>query len=110
VIKRQGDILFVPVDEWSSDRLNRAEVDEETDIIESGVVAEGEATGHAHRVRAAAGVAVVAIMADLFIRSQEGENIHIDHEEHDTITLPPGDYQVVRQREYGPDANRLVHD
>jgi hypothetical protein len=38
------------------------------------------------------------------------EGASVVHDEHDTITLPPGDYEVVRQREYQPEAPQWVAD
>lgn len=62
------------------------------------VVAEGEATGHAHRVRGA-GVA-------LHDRSEDTGRIELDvpaggtisHEEHRMLVLVPGRYEVRHQR------------
>jgi hypothetical protein len=34
----------------------------------------------------------------------------VDHEEHATVMLPAGEYQVVRQREYEPAGWRQVAD
>ena len=34
----------------------------------------------------------------------------LEHQEHTALVLDPGDYQVVRQREYSPDAIRRVED
>lgn len=36
--------------------------------------------------------------------------VALRHEEHAPIPLPPGDYQVIRQREYDPEKSRLVAD
>lgn len=42
------------------------------------------------------------------IETQAG--VQVTHEEHGAIVLPPGDYVVRRQREYAPEAIRLVAD
>jgi hypothetical protein len=73
------------------------------------VLAEGELTGHCHRIE---GVDV----AELF--ESEGqrflmvlaESARIVHEEHKTITLPRGTYRVWGQREYTPQAIVRVRD
>jgi hypothetical protein len=39
-----------------------------------------------------------------------GEPAALEHDEHDTITLPPGSYRIVRQREYAPEEIRYVAD
>lgn len=61
------------------------------------VLAEGEATGHAHAIRA--GFAQIYLLgAVMYLRAlHEAE---IEHEEHGRIILPPGDYIVRRKREY----------
>jgi hypothetical protein len=90
---RQGDVLLIPVEE----------VPDEGFLIELSsriVLAEGETTGHAH--------AVLGDGVELF--EMDGETRYIDvvgpaelvHEEHETISLQPGAYEVRRQREYAP--------
>jgi hypothetical protein len=103
---RQGDILFLPVAAIPRG-LQRVP-------LENGrvVVAHGEATGHTHAV---VGPEVEFLAADLediaqrFLRI-ESEAAEVRHEEHGTITLPPGDYEVRRQREYAPEAPVYVAD
>ena len=103
---RQGDILFVKVDELPAEAKKKYD----------GVVARGETTGHAHRVdagnlfalantrmtNAIGGVAVAE--ADLFVGVPEGADVpsRIVHEEHAPITLEPGVWRVYRQREFDP--------
>jgi len=63
------------------------------------VLATGEATGHAHVVRGG-NCRVVRWSDGTFLELTEpGE---LCHEEHSTISLAPGKYRVVRQREYQP--------
>ncbi|OGT54434.1 MAG: hypothetical protein A3E01_02990 [Gammaproteobacteria bacterium RIFCSPHIGHO2_12_FULL_63_22] len=38
------------------------------------------------------------------------EGVALDHEEHTRIVIPPGDYRIVQQREYSPEAIRNVAD
>ena len=87
---RHGDVLILdpkPLPEAATKRL-------------SNVVAEGEATGHAHRLVGGEvwgdgenGLMVVA-----------GDGAKLTHEEHATLPLPPtqqGDaYPIIIQREY----------
>ncbi len=72
------------------------------------ILAEGEVTGHAH--------AIVDDEATL-VRSSDGRTfLRLDapatvvHEEHAPINLAPGAYEVIRQREYSPEAIRNVAD
>lgn len=73
------------------------------------VLAYGEVTGHKHAIKDK--------NASLF-REQQGNKIfllvrkevELNHEEHSTIILPIGNYEVVRQREYTPNEIRRVAD
>ena len=90
---RQGDVLLVPVDEVPE----RAKP-----VARDGgrvVLAWGEVTGHAHAIRAAA-AQLVAVDEERFLRV--GAPVTLDHEEHAQITVEPGVYRVVIQREYVP--------
>jgi hypothetical protein len=104
---RQGDVLVVPVPPQAlptdlmpapRDRRNRM------------VLALGEATGHAHVVTGE-GVALLCPQDDpgqLYL-TIEGYG-RLVHDEHGPIALGPGNYRVVRQREYTPGAIRPVAD
>ncbi len=75
------------------------------------ILAYGEVTGHAHAVIGDDVGFFAADLADLeqrFLRIES--EAQVVHEEHSTITLPPGNYRVVRQREYTPEAIRNVAD
>jgi hypothetical protein len=71
------------------------------------VLAEGEATGHAHAIRAA-GVALCMYGIQRILEVQREAILR--HEEHADIILPPGNYEVIRQREYTPGEIRQVAD
>lgn len=74
------------------------------------ILAEGEVTGHAHAVlERGAELYSVADEADMWLRVGAG-GAAVVHEEHGTITLPPGAYRVRRQREYSPQEIRRVAD
>ena len=99
---RQGDVMFMKVGELPDSAARREHL----------VLAEGEMTGHAHRVEDPE-------TAELF---QEGDTLYLRitaskakvvHEEHGTIELVKGLYKVWKQREYSPGSlnnNRLVVD
>jgi hypothetical protein len=94
---RQGDVLLVPIPD---SELPEAVIPVARDARGSLVLALGEATGHAHAVRAH-DADLLAAADDLdrrFLRIVS--DAVLAHEEHDPIPLPPGLYQVVRQREY----------
>lgn len=73
-------------------------------MLEERVLAYGEATGHAHRVDAAAAL----YEKDGHVYMQVAGDACLTHEEHHTITQPDGWYEVVRQREYTPEEARYV--
>lgn len=94
-MKRQGDILLVPVKELPD---GLTEVPRANGAI---VLAEGEATGHLHVIEAPEARFLAADLADIEGRFLEVEaEVALTHPEHDTITVEPGRYEVRRQREY----------
>ena len=83
---RHGDLLIV-----------KSKVPTGATIVKDSVLAYGEVTGHAHRVTGA----TVLSRADVcYIDAPNGATVV--HEEHNTITLPPGEWEVIRQREFDP--------
>lgn len=85
---QQGDCLIKPV----------AEIPAEAKEVRERVLVEGEHTGHAHRVARNAAAAVLIAGAMRYLRVYE--DTPIEHEEHKTIILPPGTYQIDQVREY----------
>lgn len=89
---RQGDVLLVEVPQIP----DRAEPEARSGRI---ILAEGEATGHAHAIHE----------RDARTFTYEGERFlltrskaQLVHEEHGPIEVPPGAWRVVLQREYEP--------
>ncbi len=97
---RQGDVLFRAIPTLPSATAK---------VRVSGHIIEGEATGHIHRLETLTQAEVLEIENGLYLRVGE-EGVRIIHEEHSPITLPAGDYEVIRQREYSPEAIRNVAD
>jgi hypothetical protein len=95
---RQGDVLIESVPSIEGQMVTR-----------KGriVLAEGEMTGHAHAIHET-DVELYERDGTLFLHVPT--EAHVVHEEHGTITLPGGDYRVTRQREYSPEAIRVVGD
>ena len=96
---RQGDVLLIPVDRVPDDGA----------VTASGwrvVLAEGEATGHAHAVLAEEAELVETRDGTLYLHVGGTGTAELVHEEHDTIPIAPGAYEVRRQREYIPPAPR----
>jgi hypothetical protein len=99
---RQGDVMLVRMDE-----LPEGAVLEELPEPHRIVLAYGEVTGHAHAVNTAY-ASIYQHEQERFLVAEPGASLV--HEEHSTITLEPGVYHVVRQREYSPREVRLVAD
>jgi hypothetical protein len=94
---RQGDLLFLLQETRPATPL----------LIRPGdVIVAGEATGHAHRLKAGA----ILHAPDGALYLEVTHTTQVVHEEHRPITLEPGLWQVVRQREYHPHAIRRVED
>ena len=102
-IQRQGDVLIVPVNEIPEG----AKVEEGETVL-----VEGEVTGHAHRIRpsdlAAKKAMLLMVGTQMYLRALQ--ETHIDHEDHGTNILPPGDYEIRRQQEFTPEGWRRVVD
>jgi hypothetical protein len=101
---RQGDVALVRVETAPK---GATEVPRENGGV---VLAHGEATGHVHQFRdpgvcmlrrEGVSAAVVSIV--------DAEALLV-HEEHATIPVPPGHYEVRRQVEYTPEELRNVAD
>ena len=97
---RQGDVLLIAVDAIPGRAVpvprDQGEV----------VLAYGEVTGHRHAI--AEPHAELLALPDQEVERRflriAGDEARLRHEEHDTITVPPGTYRVIRQREYVPPA------
>lgn len=72
-------------------------------------LAEGEMTGHSHRVAEPTGAKLYAHAASLYL-VVAADRVTIVHDEHGPIPLARGTYRVWQQREYSPEAIRTVRD
>ena len=96
----QGDVRMFPIED----------IPAEAKVKKDGVVAEGEATGHAHRVSDIQAAMVLEHGENMFINAPDGTTI--THEEHKPITLPPGKYKVgiVQEFDHFEEESRRVQD
>ena len=96
-MKRHGDVQLIKVNEIPGDAK----------LIEGRKeLAYGEVTGHAHRVDV--GDLFETKNGELYLRVDRLANL--THEEHRTIPLEPGFYQVCVKRQYTPDGWESVRD
>lgn len=110
---RQGDLLFVPVDEVP------AYIDQKPlKPLGTRILAAGEATGHHHQIAEAdvQGVEVYKLgwqgTEPDYLRVTADGGISIVHEEHYTVHIPAGTYKIHRAREfdYAASVSRQVRD
>jgi hypothetical protein len=100
---RQGDVLIVRVDSIPTDAKPLART-------KRGVVlAEGEVTGHAHRIPSRHATLYRTETDARYLRvggtsGGKREPVALQHEEHRAVELPPGNYRVSIHREYQPGA------
>jgi len=71
------------------------------------ILAKGEMTGHAHRIKSSQARVMVAERIRYLVLDLP---VILDHEEHGKITIPKGIFEVVQQREYIPGDVRNVAD
>lgn len=109
---RQGDVFLTPV----------AEIPEAATAVprDQGrvVLAYGEVTGHCHAM-VEPDVALLEREVvlpggtkekQMFLRVGAPKGAKLTHQEHSTVTVPPGTYTVKRQREYSRGEVRQVLD
>jgi len=95
---RQGDVILIPAKKAGGRKLPHL------------ILAEGEVTGHKHEVRK--GNAELFEQDGVLYLRVNSKVAELTHEEHKTISLPKGDYEVQIQREYavGEERYRRVMD
>ena len=72
----------------------------------SVILAEGEVTGHAHRIASSRAALFEAGDERRFLKIRG--RTQLQHDEHDAIDLDPGIYEVIRQREYTGDGDYSI--
>jgi hypothetical protein len=96
-MKRQGDLLIVKIAKIPDDAIKQ----------NNRVLAEGEATGHLHELDKGE---VYEKEGVLYFKVDSNESATLIHPEHKAVTFEPGEYKVIRQREYEPRGWRRVAD
>ena len=94
---RQGDLLIVKVGAIPKDAVKCGSL----------ILAEGEATGHMHELDKGE---VYEKEGVLYFKVDSNEPATLNHPEHKAVTFEPGEYKVIRQREYEPRGWRRVAD
>lgn len=89
---RQGDVMIV---KCTSVPKGAGAVEREDGRL---ILAHGEVTGHAHAISEMDATMFSERDGVLYLNAPTG--CVVKHEEHAAVTLEPGTYRVVRQREY----------
>jgi len=100
---RQGDLLFIPTEKPGTAGKK----------VASGIIAEGEATGHHHRLAVLEDAELAALWDGSKIVKVGPNGVTVVHEEHSPVTLAPNTtYAVHQAREYDylAEATRFVAD
>ena len=113
-IYRQGDVLIESIDTIPTATVKQ---DKSSRIT----LAHGEVTGHHHTLETSDPAdwcktgeistdneKPAELTGELFVTLLSGGVVK--HQEHSPIRLPPGNYRIIRQREYSPEAIRNVVD
>jgi hypothetical protein len=77
------------------------------------ILAEGEATGHAHAIEACDEAQLFCTPAgELFLQVTGEKPVTVKHEEHKAVEVPPGTYfiDIVQEYDYFEDEARKVED
>ena len=93
---RQGDLLIVKIKKMPEEAVKQ----------NHRILAEGEATGHMHELDSGT---LYESNGTLYF-SVSDKPATLNHPEHNAVVLKPGEYKVIRQREYEPSGWRKVSD
>ena len=93
---RQGDVILKAIANTKGTKLNHL------------TLAEGEVTGHSHRV--ADGQAELYEKNGTLYLKVLSSTAKLIHEEHQAVDIPQGNWMVRIQREYEPEGWRYVAD
>lgn len=96
---RQGDVILMPMQATSSEMGKK---------LSHLTLAEGEVTGHRHRI--SNGQAELYEKDGTLYLRVLSDQATLTHEEHKPVQIPQGSWMVRIQREYEPEGWRYVTD
>ena len=124
---QQGDVVMYQVDDVTFN--NRVRYDDQYKVYYAGktktkaILAFGEVTGHTHRVDMSEMLKDAGVTLHMGWNGKAGEDVpegfivhnqpvRLDHEEHNTIEIPPGKYlvRIVREFDHIAGRSRYVAD
>ena len=103
----QGDLLLIKTDKVPKGLKELSQLDSQGNYI----VAHSE-TGHHHTVSAKAVKVWIATQMLMYMEVKKAVELkhHRAFDRHDTLIVPPGMWEIRRQREYTPEGWRRVED
>lgn len=112
---RQGDVLLVKVADDSVSFEGKTPDKRDAGRV---VLAYGEATGHAHAITENNAFLFTFKDApedklfekEVYLRVKGDTPVELRHEEHSTLSITPGTYKIIHQKEYSPESIRSVVD
>jgi hypothetical protein len=93
---RQGDVIIQAIERIEGNKIDRL------------ILAEGEVTGHKHKI--SEGQAELYDRDGILYLKVLSETAILSHEEHHAIAIPQGNWMIRIQREYEPEGWRYVTD
>ena len=102
--QQQGDVC-----------IESAKIPKTAKVKQTNVLADGEVTGHAHRVVVPEGsdatFTVLEEKGDVYLSVRDGV-VELTHEEHHVQTIPAGDFKIgiVKEYDYDTEESRQVRD
>lgn len=99
---RHGDLLIVPGKAKTSPASQFTSV-------KSAILERGETTGHAHVLESKTPFETHKLGGNV-IGFDLKSPAKLKHEEHETITIPEGEYYIIRQKEFTDNDERTVRD
>jgi hypothetical protein len=102
---QQGDVLIIPIENFES---RKKSVKKSGDVI----LAEGETTGHAHRIKQNEFVECYDDLEEKCLILRLLKPAKVKHEEHKEIEIPAGDFKIDKVLEYDhfAEESRFVAD
>lgn len=102
-IARQGDVLIKSVEDIP-EYLEEVKLDNNKIVL-----AYGEVTGHSHSIKDLNAAYFFDKKSNKFYLLVNNP-VELVHEEHSTINIPIGNYEIIRQRFYTPERIKNVAD
>lgn len=104
---RQGDVLLIEVEPIRAQQL-REQAAGKIEHVRETVLAEGEITGHAHRLRGQLDRFGVGDRMFVTVEEDEQGPGWLSHEEHGDFPVRVATYEVRLQREYAEEQDRAL--